>query len=95
MGTFSTNQVRQLYVASSYVTDAPSAEGAISVSKVADSTGEKNLYFNYCGAGKSKMRSDLIKVNNITNIKITPANKMNKQLRMVKVVPTPYSRPSY
>ena len=71
---FSTNQVRQLYVAlaNGQLTNA----GDIKVNKTADG---KQLYFTYVGAMGDTMRSDLIDVDKITSITIEKASDMAKK----------------
>lgn len=71
---FSTNQVRQLYVAlaNGQLTNA----GDIKVNKTADG---KQLYFTYVGALGDTMRSDLIDVDKITSITIKKAADMAKK----------------
>ena len=71
---FSTNQVRQLYVAlaNGQLTNA----GDIKVNKTADG---KQLYFTYVGALGDTMRSDLIDINKITSITIEKASDMAKK----------------
>ena len=71
---FSTNQVRQLYVAlaNGHLTNA----GDIKVNKTADG---KQLYFTYVGALGDTMRSDLIDVDKITSITIKKASDMAKK----------------
>ena len=71
---FSTNQVRQLYVAlaNGHLTNA----GDIKVNKTTDG---KQLYFTYVGALGDTMRSDLIDVDKITSITIKKASDMAKK----------------
>ena len=71
---FSTNQVRQLYVAlaEGQLVNA----GDLKVSKTNDG---KQLYFNYVGALGDTMRSDLIDVDKITSITIKKAADMAKK----------------
>ena len=71
---FSTNQVRQLYVAlaNGHLTNA----GDIKVNKTADG---KQLYFTYVGALGDTMRSDLIDIDKITSITIKKASDMAKK----------------
>lgn len=74
MATFSTNQVRQLYVA----TDA-----ADSIAVKSD-TAKNHLYFEYKGAD-NLMRSDLIDIKNILYAKATDAADMAHELKSVTV----------
>ena len=67
---FSTNQVRQLYVAKSVADGVPSALGAIKVAKK-----DNCLYFQHVGAA-GLTRSDLIPLDTITYGKHTPAASM-------------------
>ena len=71
---FSTNQVRQLYVAlaNGQLTNA----GDLKVNKTADG---KQLYFTYVGAMGDTMRSDLIDIDKITSITIEKASDMAKK----------------
>jgi len=65
MATFSTNQVRQFYVAKSYGTNFTNAVAAtLGVGKDADNC----LFFKYQGAD-NLMRSDLIPISSITQAK--------------------------
>ena len=84
MATFSTNQVRQLYVAkelkSSHVLAADAA-GSIAVKS---DTAKNHLYFEYKGAD-NLMRSDLIDIKNILYAKATDADDMAHKLKAVTV----------
>ena len=84
MATFSTNQVRQLYVAkelkSSHVLAADAA-GSIAVKS---DTAKNHLYFEYKGAD-NLMRSDLIDIKNILYAKATDADDMAHKLKSVTV----------
>ena len=84
MATFSTNQVRQLYVAkelkSSHVLAADAA-GSIAVKS---DTAKNHLYFEYKGAD-NLMRSDLIDIKNILYAKATDADDMAHELKAVTV----------
>lgn len=90
MATFSTNQVRQMYVVSANaaaVTDA-SAVGTIAVSKGKSAGGsvDHSWYFTYKGQG-GVLRSDIIPAGmTLQNIKITPDSKMTKALKKYKLV---------
>lgn len=84
MATFSTNQVRQLYVAKELKTNhvlASDAAGSISVN---NDTAKNHLYFEYKGAD-NLMRSDLIDIKNILYAKATDANAMAHKLKSVTV----------
>ena len=82
MATFSTNQVRQIYVANAlgsvYQGVTP---GTIEVK--ADS-GKTNLYFKYMGAG-GQTRSDLITISNIISAKATDATSLKRPLKKYKL----------
>ena len=69
MGVFSTNQNRQMYVANAQKASVAKTE----------------MYFNYVGADKTVMRSDLIKVDNIMYAKTTKADDMKLKLKSVAV----------
>lgn len=85
MATFSTNQVRQLYVATDVKTSghvlASDAAGSITVK---NDTAKNHLYFEYKGAD-NLMRSDLIDIKNILYAKATNANNMAHKLKSVTV----------
>ena len=86
MATFSTNQVRQLYVAKALGTvDASAAVGTIEVK--AD-TAKTQLYFKYMGPG-GQVRSDLVDIKNISYAKATDADSMAHALKKYKVVLDP------
>lgn len=84
MATFSTNQVRQLYVAK-ILNDlhvlASDAAGSIAVKS---DTAKNHLYFEYKGAD-NLMRSDLIDIKNILYAKATDADDMAHELKSVTV----------
>lgn len=82
MATFSTNQVRQFYVARSLATVASGASvGAI---EVGADTAQTHLYFKYMGAG-GQTRSDLINLKSIVSAKATDADSMAHYLKKYKV----------
>lgn len=84
MATFSTNQVRQLYVAKALKTPhvlAADAAGSIAVN---NDTAKNHLYFEYKGAD-NLMRSDLIDIKNILYAKATDADAMAHELKSVTV----------
>lgn len=84
MATFSTNQVRQLYVAkalNSHQVLASDAAGSIAVKS---DTAKNHLYFEYKGAD-NLMRSDLIDIKNILYAKATNADDMAHKLKSVTV----------
>lgn len=84
MATFSTNQVRQLYVAkilkTSRVLESDDA-GSIAVNS---DTAKNHMYFEYKGAD-NLMRSDLIDIKNLLYVKATDADDMAHKLRAVTV----------
>lgn len=85
MATFSTNQVRQLYVAtalkSSNVIASDTAIGSIAVKS---DTAKSHLYFEYMGAG-GMTRSDLIDIKNILYAKATDADDLAYDLAKYKL----------
>lgn len=84
MSVFSTNQVRQLYVAkevkSSHVL---ASDGAGSIALISDNK-KSHLYFEYKGAD-NLMRSDIIDVKNILYAKPTDPKAMERNLKSVTV----------
>lgn len=85
MATFSTNQVRQLYVATDVETNghvlASDTAGTIAVKS---DTSKNHLYFEYKGAD-NLMRSDLIDIKNILYAKATDAADMAYDIKSVTV----------
>lgn len=75
MATFSVNQVRQLYVATS------DAAGAIAVK---GDTAKSHVYFEYKGAD-NLMRSDLIQTKNILDVKVTKPESMAYKMKSVTI----------
>lgn len=84
MATFSTNQVRQLYVAKALKTSHVLASGAVGSIAVKNDTAKNHLYFEYKGAD-NLMRSDLIDIKNILYAKATDADAMAHELKSVTV----------
>ena len=84
MATFSTNQVRQLYVAETLKTPSVSATDKAGSIAVKVDTGKNHLYFEYMGAG-GMTRSDLIDIKNILYAKATDADDMAHKLKAVTV----------
>ena len=84
MATFSTNQVRQLYVAKALKTSHVLASDAAGSIAVKNDTAKNHLYFEYKGAD-NLMRSDLIDIKNILYAKATDANDMAHKLKAVTV----------
>lgn len=84
MSVFSTNQVRQLYVAKILKTPhvlASDDAGSIAVRR---DTAKNHMYFEYKGAD-NLMRSDLIDIKNLLYVKATDADDMAHELRAVTV----------
>ena len=80
----STNQNRQMYVATAQSTSVTSANAAGTIA-VKSNTAKTEMYFNYVGADKTVMRSDLIKLDSILYAKATPAADLKLKLKSVKV----------
>lgn len=81
MATFSTNQVRQLYVATALKSIASDTAGSIAVKS---DTAKSHLYFEYMGAG-GMTRSDLIDIKNILYAKATDADDLAYDLAKYKL----------
>lgn len=88
MATFSTNQVRQLYVAKALKTSHVLASDAAGSIAVKNDTAKNHLYFEYKGAD-NLMRSDLIDIKNILYAKATDADAMAHELKSVTVTLDP------
>ncbi len=84
MATFSVNQVRQLYVATSLKTPHVLASDAAGSIAVKNDTAKSHLYFEYKGAD-NLMRSDLIDTKNILYAKATDATAMAHNLKSVTI----------
>ncbi len=84
MATFSTNQVRQLYVAKELKSSRVLAADAAGSIAVKSDTAKNHLYFEYKGAD-NLMRSDLIDIKNILYAKATDADDMAHELKAVTV----------
>lgn len=84
MATFSTNQVRQLYVVKALKTPNVLASDAAGSIAVKNDTAKNHLYFGYKGAD-NLMRSDLIDIKNILYAKATDADDMAHELKAVTV----------
>ena len=80
MAAFSVHQVRQLYVANAYKENLATLKDAGDITVVKTNEGGA-IYFQYMGALLDKMRSDLIKVDNITNLTATKAEDMATKLK--------------
>lgn len=83
MATFSTNQVKQLYVCQDPIGSVKEGCMANPISLTKDG---KYAYFEYKGAKKNMMRSDLIPVDNIKSATVTSYKVNRKELKAVKVV---------
>ena len=81
---FSTNQNRQMYVATAQKASVAKTDAAGTIA-VKSNTAKTEMYFNYVGADKTVMRSDLIKVDSIMYAKATPAADLKLKLKSVKV----------
>ena len=84
MATFSTNQVRQLYVAEALKTSNVVATDAAGSIAVKADTAKTHLYFEYMGAG-GMTRSDLIDIKNILYAKATDADDLAHDLAKYKL----------
>lgn len=84
MGVFSTNQNRQMYVATAQKASVAKTDAAGTIA-VKSNTAKTEMYFNYVGADKTVMRSDLIKVDSIMYAKATKADALKLKLKSVKV----------
>lgn len=84
MSVFSTNQVRQLYVAKVLKAGHVLASDTAGSIAVKNDTAKNHLYFEYKGAD-NLMRSDLIDVKNILYAKATDADDMAHELKAVTV----------
>ena len=73
-----------MYVATAQSTNVTSASAAGTIA-VKSNTAKTEMYFNYVGADKTVMRSDLIKVDSILYAKATPAADLKLKLKSVKV----------
>ena len=84
MATFSTNQVRQLYVAEALKSTNVTATDAAGSIAVKSDTAKTHLYFEYMGAG-GMTRSDLIGIKNILYAKATDADDLKHDLAKYKL----------
>jgi len=78
MATFSSNQVRQLYVAKVLQSDVTSTDTAGDIAVKYD-TAKTNTYFKYMSPG-GQTRSDLIPTANILSVKVTDADALKNGL---------------
>lgn len=84
MATFSTNQVRQLYVAEALKSPNVTATDAAGSIAVKSDAVKSHLYFEYMGAG-GMTRSDLIDIKNILHVKATDADALAHDLAKYKL----------
>lgn len=84
MATFSTNQVRQLYVATAFKSSNMIASDTVGSIAVKSDTAKSHLYFEYMGAG-GMTRSDLIDIKNILYAKATDADDLAYDLAKYKL----------
>lgn len=84
MTTFSTNQVRQLYVATALKSPNVIASDTAGSIAVKSDTAKSHLYFEYMGAG-GMTRSDLIDIKNILYAKATDADDLAYDLAKYKL----------
>lgn len=84
MATFSVNQVRQLYVAKALKTPHALATDDAGAIAVKNDTAKTHLYFEYKGAD-NLMRSDLINIKDIIDVKVTDADNMAYDIKKFTV----------
>lgn len=84
MATFSVNQVRQLYVATSVKSPNVLSSGAAGAIAVKGDTAKSHVYFEYKGAD-NLMRSDLIQTKNILDVKVTKPESMAYKMKSVTI----------
>lgn len=92
MNIFTANQVNQVYVLKPNSTVVASLDASHQITKANNlgsvgmgiTTDGKNIFFKHLGAG-GLVRSDLIEVANIIDIKATPASAMARSLMSAKV----------
>ena len=85
MATFSTNQVRQLYVVEALKDPNVAKNDAVGSVAVKSDSSKTHLYFEYKGAA-GMTRSDLIDIKNIISIKSTSADDLVHNLVKYKLV---------
>lgn len=87
---FSTNQVRQLYVATELKEGAAHVLAADQTGAIALKTdnAKSHMYFEYKGAG-GLTRSDLISIENVLYAKATPSSALERKLKKVTVTLDP------
>lgn len=81
MAIFNVNQNRQFYVVNEVVTTEPSKEGQLKMGKTQD---EKQIFFNHYGKG-GLTRTDLIDVDKVCYVKVTPKSDMRRNLKKAVV----------
>lgn len=84
MATFSVNQVRQLYVATSVKSSNVASSDAAGAIAVKSDTAKSHVYFEYKGAD-NLMRSDLIQTKNILDVKVTKPESMAYKMKSVTI----------
>lgn len=84
MATFSTNQVRQLYVVNEVKDPHVIATDKAGAVAVKSDTAKNHLYFEYMGAG-GMTRSDLIDIKNILSVRATDADTLAHDLAKYKL----------
>lgn len=84
MATFSTNQVRQLYVATALKSSDAIVSSTVGSIAVKLDTAKSHIYFEYMGAG-GMTRSDLIDIKNILYAKATDADDLAYDLAKYKL----------
>lgn len=84
MSVFSTNQARQLYVATALKSPNVIASDAAGSIAVKTDDAKSHLYFEYVGQG-GLTRSDLIDIKNVMYAKATDAAKLARKLKTVTV----------
>lgn len=84
MSVFSTNQVRQLYVATAVKSPKVLNTDAAGSIAVKGDTAKTHVYFMYKGAD-TLMRSDLIDTKNIMNVKVTKPDAMAYKLKSATI----------
>lgn len=84
MATFSVNQVRQFYVATSVKTSNVLSSDAAGTIAVKNDTDKSHVYFEYKGAD-NLMRSDLIQTKNILDVRVTKPESMAYKMKSVTI----------
>lgn len=86
MAVFSTNQVRQLYVATDVKEGAAHVLATDAVGTIALKTdnAKSHMYFEYKGVG-GLVRSDLIDTDKVLYVKATPASALSRKLKKATV----------